>query len=216
MNVKACLFDLDGVIVDTAKYHYQAWRRLANTLGFDFSEEQNEQLKGVSRIRSLEIILEIGGLILSPEEVSSLAEKKNAWYLEFIDEMTPAEILPGVTEFLDDLRTYGIAIGLGSASKNARRILDHIGLADYFSVIIDGNSTMRGKPDPEVFLLGAKALGVSPDRCVVFEDAPKGIDAALAGGFFAIGVGSPETLSLAHAVIQNFEGLDHTLLEQFD
>lgn len=215
MNIKACLFDLDGVIVDTARYHYQAWRKLANSLGFDFTESQNEQLKGVSRLQSLNLILEIGGLSLSEEEKNRLADQKNSWYLELIDLMTPEEILPGVSDFLDDLINNGLLIGLGSASKNAKRILDHVGLSTKFSVIVDGNATTKGKPDPEVFLLGAEALGVNPSDCVVFEDAPKGVDAALVGGFFVVGVGSEHSLGHAHLVIQNFQDLNHRFLEQF-
>lgn len=214
MKIQACLFDLDGVIVDTAKYHYQAWRRLANSLGFDFSEEENEQLKGVSRVRSLEIILEMGGVQKTEAEREALAAQKNEWYLEFINEMTPAEILPGVVNFLDDLRERGMRIGLGSASKNAPRILERIELTPYFEAIIDGNKTTRSKPDPEVFLKGAKELDARPQNCVVFEDAPKGIDAALNGGFYAIGVGEPQNLGHAHLVIAGFEGLNHSLFDR--
>ena len=214
MKIQACLFDLDGVIVDTAKYHYQAWRRLANSLGFDFSEKENEQLKGVSRVRSLEIILEMGGVQKTEAEREALAAQKNEWYLEFINEMTPAEILPGVVDFLDDLREAGIRIGLGSASKNAPRILDRIELTAYFEAIIDGNKTTRSKPDPEVFLKGAEELHIQPQHCVVFEDAPKGIDAALNGGFYAIGVGEPENLGHAHLVIPGFAGLDRSLFDR--
>ncbi len=214
MHISACLFDLDGVIVDTAKYHYLAWRRLANSLGFDFSEAQNEQLKGVSRMQSLRIILEMGGLQRSESELDKLAAQKNEWYLAYVDEMTPDEILPGVVSFLEDLQQSGIRIGLGSASKNARRILDHIGLTHFFDTIIDGNQTTRGKPDPQVFLLGAQALGVDPNHCVVFEDAPKGVEAALAGGFYAIGIGSADHLGHAHLVIPGFEDIDHQVFAQ--
>ncbi len=202
--MKACLFDLDGVIVDTAVYHYKAWRRMANELGFDFTEEQNEQLKGVSRMESLDLILGWGGVTLSDEEKQKWAARKNEWYLEYIHQMTPAEILPGVETFLESLRKAGIGIGLGSASKNARLILEQIGMIDSFDVIIDGTHITKSKPDPEVFLLGAKAFNLSPADCIVFEDAVAGIEAAHRGGMKAVGVGSPEVLTQADIVISSF------------
>ncbi len=202
--MKACLFDLDGVIVDTAVYHYKAWRRMANELGFDFTEEQNEQLKGVSRMESLDLILGWGGVTLSDEEKQTWATRKNEWYLEYIHQMTPAEILPGVETFLESLRKAGIGIGLGSASKNARLILEQIGMIDSFDVIIDGTHITKSKPDPEVFLLGAKAFNLSPADCIVFEDAVAGIEAAHRGGMKAVGVGSPEVLTQADIVISSF------------
>ena len=203
--IKGCIFDLDGVIVDTARYHFQAWRRLANELGFDFTEAENEKLKGVSRVESLKLILSWGGVEKSPEEQVELAARKNDWYLELISNMTPDEILPGVKEFLEELKSRNIKIALGSASKNAPAILDRVGLTDYFDAIIDGTKTTRSKPDPQVFLLGAEALGLHPAETVVFEDAEKGIEAALNGGFLAVGVGDPATLGSAHLVIPGFQ-----------
>lgn len=208
--IKACIFDLDGVIVDTARYHFVAWKKLANALGFDFDEAFNEKLKGVSRIESLNLILEKGGVTLTESEKEQWAARKNDWYLEYIEKMTEDEILPGVAAFLQSCRAEGIKIGLGSASKNAPMILERIGLMEYFDVIIDGNKTSRSKPDPEVFLLGAQALSCEPRECVVFEDAEKGIEAALAGGFFAVGVGTKEQLPEAHLVISGFENIDLT------
>lgn len=205
--IKACIFDLDGVIVDTAKYHFQAWRRLANELGFDFSEADNEQLKGVSRMESLDIILGWGGITPSKEQKLELADRKNEWYKDLISHMQPGEILPGVPEFLDDLQRHGIRIALGSASKNAGAVIQSIGLEDCFEVIVDGRQTTRSKPDPQVFLLAAAELGLQPAACIVFEDADSGIEAALAGGFYAVGVGSPEVLGKAHMVIPGFAGL---------
>lgn len=205
--IKACIFDLDGVIVDTAKYHFQAWRRLANELGFDFTEADNEQLKGVSRMESLEKILQWGGLTLPEAEKIELADRKNEWYKALISQMQPNEILPGVREFLSDLRGRDIRIALGSASKNAEAVLDGIGLAGQFEVIIDGRDTTRSKPDPQVFQLAAQALGFSPSECIVFEDAESGIAAALAGGFYAVGVGAPDVLKAAHCVIPGFSGI---------
>ncbi|MDC1105656.1 beta-phosphoglucomutase [Prolixibacteraceae bacterium] len=205
VQIKACLFDLDGVIVDTAKYHYIAWKELANELGFDFTEDDNERLKGVSRMRSLDILLEIGNKTLTEEEKLHYAEKKNTNYVSYIQKMKEDEILPGVTTFLNILRENGIKIALGSASKNAPLILTQIGLTSYFDEIVDGNSVSKAKPDPEVFTKGASLLGVPAEECVVFEDAVAGIEAAKAGGMFCIGVGDQETLSEADFVIKGFE-----------
>ncbi len=208
--IKACIFDLDGVICDTAKYHFKAWRRLANDLGFDFTEEDNEKLKGVSRVESLNLILSWGGINdKTDDEKNEMAEKKNAWYLEYIERMTQEDVLPGVQSFLQDLKKRQIKIGLGSASKNARIILDKINLTAFFDVIIDGTQTTRSKPDPEVFLLGSEALGVKPEECLVFEDAEKGVEAALEGGFYAVGVGNASVLDEAHIVIPSFEYIEY-------
>jgi len=170
-EIKACIFDLDGVIVDTARYHFIAWKALAEELGFVFTEEDNERLKGVSRMQSLEILLEIGKLQFTREEKLAMAEKKNALYVSYIEKMTPGEILPGVREFLEEIRGKGIGVALGSASKNSPMILEQIGLAQLFDVVVDGNSITEAKPNPEVFLRGAERLGVLPSKCVVFEDA---------------------------------------------
>jgi beta-phosphoglucomutase len=214
-SIAACIFDLDGVIVDTAKFHFLAWRRLANELGFDFTEAQNEQLKGVSRIQSLELILQWGGISLDEPAKLALAEQKNDWYRDYILQMEPGDILEGVEDFLAELKGNGIKIGLGSASKNAETILQRVGLADVFEVVIDGNRHTKSKPDPEVFLTAAAALGVAPEQTIVFEDAEKGVDAALNGGFYAVGVGSPEVLGHAHYVIPGFAGLHfETLLDR--
>ncbi len=191
---KGAIFDLDGVIVDTAKYHYLAWKRLANELGFDFSEQDNEQLKGVSRTRSLEILLEIGGLEMDAETQAKMCDKKNEWYVESIKTIDESELLKGAKEFLQELRKNGIKVSLGSASKNAVPILKGLGIIDLFDAIIDGNKVSKAKPDPEVFLLGAKELGLDPSECVVFEDAYAGVQAAKAGGMMAIGIGSKENL----------------------
>lgn len=212
--IKGCIFDLDGVIVDTAKYHFQAWRQLANELGFDFTEAENEKLKGVSRVESLKLILSWGGVEKSPEEQAELAARKNEWYVELISNMTPAEILPGVKEFLDELKHRGIKIALGSASKNAPAILEQIQLTSYFDAIIDGTKTTRSKPDPQVFQLGAEALELQPSEAVVFEDAEKGIEAALNGGFWAVGVGDPANLGKAHLVIPGFQHFNFDKLIQ--
>ena len=215
MRIKACLFDLDGVVVDTAKYHYIAWKEMAAELGFDFTEKQNELLKGVSRMRSLDILLGIGKIVLTDTEKLLLAENKNNRYLEYVRQMTEEEILPGVSEFLDELREQGIQIALGSASKNAPLILDRIQLMEKFDAIVDGNAVSKAKPDPEVFLRCAELLGVEPVTCLVFEDAQAGIEAARNGGMQVIGVGSPENLSLADHYIPGFEKLDFDLLSKW-
>ncbi|TKC08227.1 beta-phosphoglucomutase [Pedobacter polaris] len=200
-NIKACIFDLDGVIVDTAVYHYKAWRRLANQLGFDFTEEQNEELKGISRIESLKIILNWGAVSKSDKEMQELATLKNNWYVEMITKMTPEEILPGAKEFLELVRTNHYLTALGSASKNSETILKQIGLMHLFDALVDGNKVTKSKPNPEVFLVGAKELNVQPEECVVFEDAIAGIQAAKAGNMKAIGIGRAAVLNEADLVV---------------
>lgn len=200
-KIKACIFDLDGVIVDTAIYHYKAWRRLANQLGFDFTLEQNEELKGVSRIESLKMILNWGALTKTDAEIQSLATLKNTWYVEMITKMTVDEILPGAKDFLELVRSEGYLTALGSASKNAEIILNRVGLSHFFDVLIDGNTVTKSKPDPEIFLSCARQLNVSQKECVVFEDAVAGIKAAKAGGMKAVGIGKETVLREADLVI---------------
>jgi beta-phosphoglucomutase len=206
MKFKACLFDLDGVIVDTAKYHYLAWKELASKLGFNFTEPDNERLKGVSRMESLSILLEIGNINAGNDEKELMAQEKNERYVGFITKMQPDEILPGVLPFLESLKIAGIKTAIGSASKNAPTIIDKLGIGHLFDAIIDGNVVKNAKPDPEVFLKGASALNVLPSECLVFEDAASGIDAAINGGMKCIGVGSPAILNKANMVISGFEG----------
>jgi len=207
-KIKACLFDLDGVIVDTAKYHYIAWKELANEMGFDFTLEDNERLKGVSRMTSLDILLSIGKVEKSEEEKMALATKKNENYLTYILKMGPEEILPGTKEFLYLLKREGIKIALGSASKNAMTILERLNLTAYFEAIIDGTKVSKAKPDPEVFLKGADALGVKPDECVVFEDAEAGVEAALAGGMKCVGIGKEDVLGKAHLIVDGLHKMN--------
>lgn len=205
---KAFLFDLDGVIVDTAHFHYQAWRRLANEkLGFDISEEFNETLKGVSRTESLDRILAHGNVTLDAATKDAYATLKNDWYTELINKMVPDDILPGVSEFLEKTRLAGIKIGLGSVSKNAIPILQRIGILTAFDAIIDGTKISKGKPDPEVFLKGAEELGVAPEECVVFEDAVAGIEAAQRAGMKTVGIGQPAVLTKADVVLANLNNL---------
>ncbi len=205
MKIEACLFDLDGVIVDTAKYHYIAWREIADQLGFEFSEHQNERLKGVSRMRSLEILLEVGGISLDEKTKAALAEKKNNNYLEYIYKMTPDEILPGAERFLKECRNSNIKIALGSASKNAMLILERLKIVNLFDAIIDGTKVSLAKPDPEVFLKGAEELGIENKNCIVFEDAEAGIEAANNAKMKSIGIGNPTILNKADFAIPGFE-----------
>ncbi len=207
MTIKACIFDLDGVIVDTAKYHYLAWKELADHLGFNFTKSDNERLKGVSRMGSLDILLEIGNKRFNEETKLKFAENKNKIYLEYILKMTPDDILPGVIDFLKDLHSKNIKIALGSASKNAMTILNQLKLKDYFEVVIDGTKVNKAKPDPEVFLKGAQSLNLKPEECIVFEDAEAGVEAAIKGGFKCVGIGSSENLSKADYVMPGFKNV---------
>jgi beta-phosphoglucomutase len=206
-EMRAAIFDLDGVIVDTAKYHYLAWKRLANECGFDFTEADNERLKGVSRTQSLEILLHIGGLAPDAITKAEMAARKNEWYVEFIRHMDPAEILPGAVEYLNRIRMGGVKTALGSASKNAPLILERLGISVLFDAIVDGNKVARAKPDPEVFLRAAAELDIPPAGCVVFEDAEAGIEAAHRAGMGAVGIGRPAILKEADIVIPGLREL---------
>ena len=209
----AFIFDLDGVIVDTAKYHYLAWRNLANALGFDFTEAQNELLKGVSRIQSLEILLSIGRVNLSEEKKQTLLLQKNKEYLEYVNKMTSEEILPGVNDLLNFLEINDIKYALGSASKNAPLILEKVGLLNRFTAIVDGNDVSKAKPDPEVFLIGAKKLGMKPENCVVVEDAIAGVQAANAAKMISIGIGDANVLNEADYVFKDMTAITPDFLK---
>lgn len=212
--IKACIFDLDGVIVDTAKYHYLAWKRLAEEkLGVPFNHEDNEHLKGVSRLASLEYILNKGKIQIHENEKSELATLKNKWYVDLIENLNSSEILPGSERLLLDLQVHQIKIALGSASKNAIAILKSIGLLQYFDFISDGNSTDKSKPDPEVFLIAAAGVELPPNECIVFEDSIKGIEAAKTGGFYSIGIGDPQILQQADYVVDNLADLNWQVLD---
>ncbi len=206
--LKCCIFDLDGVIVDTAKYHFLAWQRIAADLGFEFTPSDGEATKGVSRMASLDIVLAVGGVrdSFSQAQKEHLAEQKNAIYLEYINRMTSAEILPGVVPFLRELHANDICVVLGSASKNAGVILDRCGIRQMFDVIVDGNVVSKAKPDPEVFAKGAELAGYTPEECVVFEDAEAGIEAATRAGMRSVGVGGSDRLSAATMHLLSFEG----------
>jgi beta-phosphoglucomutase len=212
-NIKAIIFDLDGVLVDTAKYHYLAWRKLAVELNIDFSEEDNERLKGVSRMKSLDIILEIGCITLDNVTKLDLAQKKNSWYVEYISKLTPDDILPGVIPFIKSIKNSNIKIALGSASKNSMLILNKLNLTNYFDAIIDGTKVSKAKPDPEVFLKGAEALKVLPCQCIVFEDAEAGVEAAINAGMHCIGIGSENILKKADLIFSGFTDIIFDKLE---
>jgi len=203
---KAFIFDLDGVIVDTAKYHFLAWRNLATSLGFEFTEEHNELLKGVSRVRSLEILLNIGNVQLTEEQKQPLLIQKNTEYLEYVNKMTADEILPGINQLLDFLDENTIKYALGSASKNAPLILEKVGLLNRFTALVDGNDVSKAKPDPEVFLIGAEKLNMKPENCIVIEDAIAGIEAANAANMMSIGIGDADLLKEANYVLPDTSG----------
>ncbi len=192
---------MDGVLVDTAKHHFRAWHRMAATLSIPFTEEQNEELKGVSRVDSLEKILSWGNLVLDNHKKHELMEIKNKWYLEYVNEIKSSDMLPGTQRFLSELKVAHIKLGLGSSSKNSMLILDKLGLRDLFDSIVDGNKIHFSKPHPEVFLKAAQELNVHPSEAVVFEDAVSGVDAAKAGGFYCVGIGRKEVLANADFVI---------------
>ncbi|WP_442794369.1 beta-phosphoglucomutase [Pelobium manganitolerans] len=213
-KIKGLLFDLDGVLVDTAVYHYKAWLRLAKTMGFTFSELQNEELKGISRMDSLDKVLAWGNVQKSTEEKLALATQKNDWYVEMINKMTPAEVLPGALNFLQQAKQAGYKMALGSASKNSATILKNTNLAHFFDAIVDGNSVSKSKPDPEVFLKGAQELALQPQQCVVFEDAEAGIIAAKRGGMKAIGIGDKNILKQADKVVAGLGQLSVKNLEE--
>ena len=213
MTRKGFIFDLDGVIVDTAKYHFLAWKNLANSLGIDFTKEQNEQLKGVSRINSLEKILNWGNKTVSADEFQKLLVQKNEEYLEYITKMDESEILPNTEKILDFLIQNNQGIALGSASKNAVPILEKINLLSKFECIVDGNSVIKGKPNPEVFLKAADGLQVPPAECIVFEDSIAGIQAANAADMISIGIGEQNVLYEADYVFKDFTELSVEFLK---
>lgn len=213
-STKGVIFDLDGVIVDTAKFHYLAWRKLANDLGFDITETQNEELKGVSRVRSLEKILGWGNVSLTQDEFMEQMGLKNDNYLTYISTMTATDILPGVKKVIDFLIDNKVPIALGSASKNARSILEKTGLFESFDVVVDGNDVSKAKPDPEVFLIAASKLGVEPENCIVFEDSQAGIEAANNAGMLSIGIGDKEVLKEGDHVFEDFTKIDIEFIKE--
>ncbi len=211
---KGFIFDLDGVIVDTAKYHYLAWKKLANELGFEFTEEQNEMFKGVSRKRCLEILLDLGNIDATQEQFDTWMVEKNIDYLQYIDKMDESEILPKVKKVLKYLKKKKQPIALGSASKNAQPILEKVNLLPYFESIVDGNSVTKAKPDPEVFLIAAKDLKMKPEDCIVLEDSVAGIQAANIANMISIGIGDKNVLHEADFNFKNFTEMKKKFIKE--
>lgn len=205
--LNAFIFDLDGVITDTAEYHFLAWQALAEDIGIRFTREDNEMLKGVSRMDSLEKILEIGGRKddFTSEEKEKLAAKKNDHYLTLIQKITPADILPGMKDFIFTIKEKGMKLGLASASKNAFTVMESLGLKDVFDAIVDAKKVANGKPHPEVFLTAAKLLNVEPTTCIGVEDAVAGVEAIKSAGMFAVAIGKKESFSKADMVYEKTE-----------
>ncbi len=214
MIKKAFIFDLDGVIVDTAKYHFLAWQKLANQLGIEFTHEHNEELKGVSRVRSLDLILELGNITASQEDKNKWLLQKNEEYLTYLVDMDEREILPGVLKVLEFLKSKNQHITLGSASKNARPILEKTKTLHFFDAIVDGNDVTNAKPDPEVFLRAAKLVGVTNENAIVFEDSVAGIQAANNAAMISIGIGNANVLHEAKYNFKDFTYIDSIFLEK--
>ncbi len=214
MNKKAFIFDLDGVIVDTAKFHFLAWKKLADSLNISFTHEINEQLKGVSRVRSLEIILSQGNLQASQEDKNKWLIQKNEDYLAFVSKMDKSEILPRVEEVLQFLKTNNQYIVLGSASKNARPILEKVNILHYFDALVDGNDVTNAKPDPEVFLQGANQVQVDYKNAIVFEDSVAGIQAANIAGMTSVGIGEKEILHESDFCFRDFTEMSNDFITQ--
>lgn len=212
-QVKACIFDLDGVIVDTARYHFEAWKRLATELGIPITEADNERLKGVSRMESLNIILSIGGIKKDQDEMQKLADQKNSWFVEYINDMKSSEIFPGVLELLADLKRNNMRIALASSSKNAQTVIGKLGIKSWFEVVVDGTMITHTKPDPEIFLMAADRLGIKPKDCVVIEDAEAGVAAAKRAGMKCIGIGNAAQLGNADKVVERIDQLNLDMLQ---
>ncbi|WP_306565544.1 beta-phosphoglucomutase [Flavobacterium lindanitolerans] len=213
MKTKAFIFDLDGVIVDTAKYHYLAWQKIANQLGIEFTPEHNEELKGVSRVRSLELILQLGKIEASQEDKDKWLTQKNEDYLSYLVDMDNSELLPGVLPVLRYLKERKQLIALGSASKNARPILEKTGIIHYFDAIVDGNDVSNAKPDPEVFLRAAELLNTAPENAIVFEDSVAGIQAANIANMTSVGIGEAKILHKADYIFPDFTHIETNFIE---
>lgn len=207
MKIRAFIFDLDGVLTDTAEYHYRSWKRLADELGIPFSREENETLRGIPRRESLLLLLK--GRPASESQLQEWMMRKNGYYLKFIREISAADVLPGARELLEEIRAAGVKSALGSASKNAREVIERLGIAHLLDAVSDGGSVQRQKPAPDLFLHAAGQLGLTPNQCVVVEDAAAGIDAALSGGFWTVGIGPVGRVGKAHYTLP---GLEHARL----
>lgn len=204
-NIQLFIFDLDGVITDTAEYHYLAWKSLANTYSLKFNREINEQLRGVSRIESLNIILKENEMHITREKTNEWANLKNDFYIELINEITPKDLLPGVVELLEELKNKNVKIALGSASKNAKPVIERLGISRYFDYIGDGFSVKNSKPAPDLFLHVAKELRINPNNCIVVEDAEAGLEAAISAGMKTIGIGPKNRLKKANYIYDSIE-----------
>jgi beta-phosphoglucomutase len=198
------IFDLDGVITDTAEYHFRAWKKLANEEGIEFTRVDNEALRGVSRRRSLELLLK--GRVYPEDKMQEMMARKNDYYRDFLAEVTPDDLLPGVFEFLHEAKLKGIKLGLGSASRNARDVCERLNIMELLDVVGDGYSVVNPKPEPDLFVWVAGGLGLNPQQCIVFEDAAAGIDAALKGGFWTVGLGPKERVGHAHRIRDSLQG----------
>lgn len=214
MNIEGIIFDLDGVIVDTAHFHYLAWKKTAQTLGFELTPQLNEQLKGVSRIDSLQKILDWAQIEIPQDKFDFLTSDKNVDYLSHVATMSTDDVLPGVREFISGLKAAGYKVALGSASKNARHILERVHMLDAFDAIVDGTNVTAAKPDPQVFHKGAELLGLKPQQCVVFEDSKAGVTAANNGGMISVGIGKVEHLSHADFVFKGFLEITTDFIKQ--
>lgn len=203
MEIRGFIFDLDGVLTDTAEYHYRGWKRLADELDIPFTREENEALRGIPRRESLQLLLK--RRIYPEEQIKEFMERKNRYYLEYIHEISPRDLLPGARELLEEIRSAGLKSALGSASRNAREVIERLGIAALLNVIADGNSVQRQKPAPDLFLYAAKLLDLTPDHCVVVEDATAGVEAARSGGFHSVGLGPPQRVGTADIVLENLE-----------
>ncbi|MGE5463218.1 MAG: beta-phosphoglucomutase [Syntrophothermus sp.] len=205
MAIRGFIFDLDGVLTDTAEYHYRGWKRLADEEGIPFTREDNELLRGIPRRESLMLVLR--GRVYPEEKIQEMMDRKNRYYLDFIREVTPQDILPGARELLEEIHQAGLKSALGSASKNAPDVIQRLGIADLLDAISDGNSVERQKPAPDLFLHAARQLGLQPDECVVVEDAAAGIEAARAGGFRTVGLGPQERVGKADIIFPSLAGV---------
>ena len=206
--IKGFIFDLDGVLTDTAEYHYRGWKRLATEFGLPFTREENEALRGIPRRESLLLLLKERQF--SEEQIVEMMERKNRYYLDFIKEITPRDLLPGARELLGEIRAAGLKSALGSASKNAPEVVQRLGIDNLLDAITHGGSVERQKPAPDLFLHAAEQLGLSPSECVVVEDAAAGIEAARAGGFRSIGLGPRERVGLADMVLPGLKDVHLT------
>jgi len=213
-SIRACLFDLDGVVVFTDKYHYLSWKRLADEEGWDFDEDVNHLCRGIPRMASLQVILDHNNIDLPEAEKTEVATRKNQYYIDLLQEINDSDLYPGIVAFLKQLTAENIKLGLCSSSKNAELVLDKLDLRKYFGAIVTGNDIVNAKPHPEIFLKGAEMLGIPPSACVVFEDAVSGIDAASAAGAKPVGVGKRELLPNATEVILDYAKINlDSLLE---